>query len=220
MLRMLVLSVLLALGACAPSDPRLYAGDLAEKSFGYFEPVPPGTHACPPGSQGVGRMGGEYVELLCVRFNEERRPERHGPVERFDRFGRRTLEGQYEAGLRTGTWSVYRDDESSWYALEYERGVIANLACPEGRLLTGTRNGQFYWCGAYRRAVRDGPEYHFRPATMRFQALGSYAEGHKHGTWVWWDESGQISKIEQWALGTLYWKWVRACDPRGVHVRR
>jgi len=212
MLRTLALCAVLAIGVCAPRDPRLYAADLAEQPFDYFEPIPAGVHACPFGTQPVGWAQGEYVELLCVRFNEQRRPQRHGPLVRHDRFGRKTLEGAYAAGLRSGTWRVYREDGSLSHELEYQRGVIQNLACAEGRFLSGTRGSGFFWCGLYLRAIRDGPEYQFRPATLRFQSLGNFRDGQRHGTWVWWDDSGQMSKVEQWVLGSLYWQWFRACE--------
>lgn len=212
MLRTLVLAALLTVGACAPTGSRFPAAGLDEPAFEALDALPPGVHRCPRGAEAVARSRAKYVEQLCARFDDRRRVERHGPFARYDQFGRTTLAGAYDSGLRDGTWHVYRDDGSLFYELAYERGTLQNLACPEGRVLSGTHNGGSAWCGPYFRAVRDGPLYNFDPATMRFRSLGNYAHGHKHGTWVWWDPGGHVVKVEQWVHGGRYWRWEQRCS--------
>jgi hypothetical protein len=206
MLRTVVLVVLLTLGACAPTSR-----DLAERPVYSFDTLPAGMHDCPVDTRSAGYTRFPYVEHLCVRVDDHQRPERHGPFVRFDQHARRTLDGSYAHGLRHGTWRVYREDGSVFYTLEYERGRIGNLACPEGQLLSAHRNSSGAWCGPYFRAVRDGPSYHFYPETMRFRALGTYTEGRRDGTWVLWDRSGNVVKVEQWVLGSVAWRWEQLC---------
>ena len=107
---------------------------------------------------------------------------RHGPFERWNRFGELTTRGQYRFGRAHGGWTVFYG-ETAFTRMTYRSGVLHGpWATVEGQVVQesghyrrGRRHGR--WWRRYERSSRAGSETSSHTTAI-------FMDGLRHGPWT------------------------------------
>jgi antitoxin component YwqK of YwqJK toxin-antitoxin module len=177
---------------------------------------------CPAGTRRAGSWRANRIddvgEVWCARPGGVR----HGPYYKYDerRSGEDLTEevtGEYRNGKRTGLWRTVRggDRSEGAYVDDKPRGVWIESGAgqitftvhvdgkPHGRRLqlTDDEHHRVLSDERYDRGVLDGPVRHYQEQPWTLWESGSYAQGKKHGEWLYFDEEGRRRIREHWDAG-------------------
>lgn len=155
-----------------------------------------GCSPCPSGTHGAEEpVAGGEVERVC-RTDDGLL---HGPYKRL-RDGRPVLEGTWEQGQRTGTWTAFHSGGTRAARRQYldDRRVGLWQEWSED----GTLRSEVHWANG----VRHGQERAWHPdGTLAVR--GGYVEGRRDGVWTAWHDNGRRRWEHNFELGLRDGAW-------------
>ena len=129
-----------------------------------------------------------YSEVGLKSVTEWVAGERHGAYREFEpESGALVLEGQYEHGLRSGTWVHYSPEQSH----TIEESFVADKL--EGLRRQWHPDGSAQSEETYSAGVKNGPSRAWFQGGQD-QMQGDYVEGLREGAWTYWKEDGSVDE--------------------------